>query len=138
MAEVQVCSPEGKPVATWKVNFHAHSINTAPDGTVYVAGDAKVARFDRDGKPVGEPVELPHVADLLKDQVALRKKADVAHKSEQERMAKSTAEAKKQFADMVKKLEEEADRTKTEQPADILSEPDRDASDRVLDSSCAP
>ena len=115
-AEVHVFSPDGKPVTTWKIPFHAHSINAGPDGTVYVAGDAKVARFDRDGKSLGDPVELPHIADLLKDEKALRAKAEVALKREKEQMAESLKEAKKEFAERVKKLEEkpEADRTKTE------------------------
>src|SRR5262245_29259502 len=33
-SEVHVLSPEGKKVTEWKVDFHAHSLNVAPDGTV--------------------------------------------------------------------------------------------------------
>ena len=75
-----------------RLPFHAHSINAGPDGTVYVAGDAKVARFDRDGKSLGDPVELPHIADLLKDEKALRAKAEVALKREKEQIAAANAE----------------------------------------------
>ena len=115
-SEVHVFTPDGKPVTTWKVPFHAHSINTAPDGTVYVAGDGKVARFDKAGKSLGEPVELPHVTELLKDRDALRKKSEVRLKKEKEQNEASMKEIKKQMADRIKKLEEkkEEDRTKTE------------------------
>jgi hypothetical protein len=115
-AEVHVYSPDGKPVTTWKVPFHAHAINAGPDGTVYVAGDAKVARFDKAGKPLGEPVELAHVAELLKDKDALRKTAEARLKKEKEQNEASMKEIKKQFADRIKKLEEKKaeDRTKTE------------------------
>lgn len=114
--EVHVFSPDGKPVKSWKVPFHAHSINVGPDGTVYVGGDAKVARFDKDGKPLGDSIELPHIANLLKDKDAMRTKAETTLKKEKEQMAKSLGEAKKQFEEKVKKIEEkkEEDRTKTE------------------------
>jgi len=116
-SEVQVYSPDGKLLTSWKLGFHAHSINAGPDGTVYVAGDARVARFGKDGKAIGEPAELAHVTTLLKDKDALRAKAEVSLKREKEQMAKSMGEAKKQFTEQVKRLEAkaEADRTKTEQ-----------------------
>ena len=115
-AEVHVFSPEGKPVTKWKVPFHAHAINAGPDGTVYVAGDAKVARFDKDGKTLGEPVELPHVAELLKDKDALRAKAETRLKKEKEQNEASMRQIKKQFEDKIAELEKkkEADLTKTE------------------------
>lgn len=114
--EVHVYSPDGKPVKTWKIPFHAHSINVGPDGTVYVGGDAKVIRFDKDGKALGDTVELPHIADLLKDKDAMRKKAEATLTKEKEQMAKSLGEAKKQFQEKVKKIEEKKleDRSKTE------------------------
>src|ERR1700741_4344880 len=65
-SEVHVISPDGKTLATWKVKFHAHSVNVGLDGTVFVAGDGKVAKFDTDGKQLAV-IELPHIADLLKD-----------------------------------------------------------------------
>ena len=117
--EVHVFSPDGKPVTSWRVGFHAQSINAGPDGTVYVAGDAKVARFDKAGQVQGEPVELPHVAELFKDKTALRKKAEAQIKQQKE----SAAERVKVYRDAAKQIEEKiqkieankvADRTKTE------------------------
>src|SRR4051794_25952861 len=47
--EVQVFDPAGKPVLNFKVPFHAQAVNCGPDGTIYVAGDGKIARFDKAG-----------------------------------------------------------------------------------------
>ena len=110
-SEVRVLSPDGKPVKEWKVNFHAHSLNVGPDGTVYVAGDGKVARFDADGKTLGQ-IELPHIAALLKDQEGMKKQAE-----EQIKLQKDSFErAKKQFTEQKEKLEKKKaeELTKTE------------------------
>ncbi|HVK09294.1 MAG TPA: hypothetical protein VM597_11000 [Gemmataceae bacterium] len=115
-SEIHVFTPEGKAAGKWKIPFHAHSINAAPDGTVFVAGDGRVARFDRDGKALGEPVELPHVAELLKDKDALRAKAEARLKKEKEQNEASMKQIKKQFEDKIAELEKkkEEDRSKTE------------------------
>jgi hypothetical protein len=115
-AEVHVFAPDGKPLTTYKVPFHGHSINCAPDGTVYVAGDGRVAKFDRDGKMIGEPAELPHVAAMLKDKDELKKRAEAQLKRENEMYTQMISDSKKQFAEQIKRLEEKKaeDRTKTE------------------------
>jgi hypothetical protein len=115
--EVQVYSLDGNLTDTWKVNFHAHSVAAAPDGVVYVAGDGKVARIGKDGKAIGEPVELPHVTEMFKDKDAMRKKAEADLKAQNERTAEAYKSAKKQFEDKAKKLEEikAEDRSKAEQ-----------------------
>lgn len=111
-SEIHVIDGEGNAKAVWQVPFHAHSLNCAPDGMVYVAGDAKVAKFDTNGKMIGDVVELPHVADLLKDQKGLRAKAE----KQIDTQKKSFALSVKQFKDRLDKLEakKEEDRTKTE------------------------
>src|ERR1043166_2472034 len=57
ISEVQVFGTDGKLALTLKVNFHANAVNGA-DGTIYIAGDGKVARFDAKGKDLGV-IELP-------------------------------------------------------------------------------
>jgi sugar lactone lactonase YvrE len=74
VSEVQVYSPAGDLVRKWKVNFLGQSINAGPAGSVLVAGDGQIARFDKTGKTVAA-VELPQVAALLKDGEKLRKDA---------------------------------------------------------------
>jgi len=99
-SEVRVLSPDGKQVESWTVPFHAQSLNVGPDGTVFVAGDGKVARFDRAGKELGQ-IELPHIAEQLKDKEGMRKKAE-----EQIKLQKDSFEqARKQFTAQKEKLE---------------------------------
>src|SRR5262245_11694978 len=95
-AEVHVFAPDGKPVTTFKVPFHGHSINCGPDGTVYVAGDGRVAKFDKTGKMIGEPTELPHVVEMLKDKDGLKKLAEAQLKRENEMYARMIEDGKKQ------------------------------------------
>lgn len=111
-SEIHVLDSDGVKIAVWDIPFHAHSLNCGPDGTVYVAGDAKLARFDSNGKLLGDVNELPHIADLLKDKKGLRDRAEKQVKSQKESFANST----KQFKDRLAKLEtkKEEDRTKSE------------------------
>lgn len=114
--EVHVYDAEGKHADTWKIGFHAHSLNAAPDGTVYVAGDGKVLRFSKDGKAMGEPIELPHITELFKDKEALKKKAEETLKREKEQQVQMYKQVRKQFEAQIKKIEEikEEDRTKAQ------------------------
>jgi hypothetical protein len=106
----------GKPVKNWELDFHGQSINCGPDGTIYVGGDGKLARFDKDGKQIGTTTELPHISALFKDQEGLRKKAEQQLKEEKERMGAAYANARKSISEQLKKLEEKKteDLTKTE------------------------
>src|SRR5688572_12139756 len=98
-SEVHVLTPDGKPVKKWKVDFLAQSINVGPDGTVFVAGDGQVARFDPDGKALGQ-VELPHIADLLKNKEKMRADAEKQLQQQRDQFDK----IKKQFTEQKEKL----------------------------------
>lgn len=109
--EVHLLDAEGKYLKHWAVDFHGQSINVGPDGSIYVAGDAKVAKFDREGS-LQAKIDLPHVNELLKDKAGLRKQAE-----EQVSRDKAMYENMvKQYTERVKKIEAkpEADRSKTE------------------------
>jgi hypothetical protein len=110
-SEVHVVNPDGKTVGVWTVKFHANSINAGPDGTVYVAGDGRVAKFSPDGKDLGV-VELPHIKELLADKDGLRKQAEDQIKRQKELYAN----ALKSMVDRKKAIEDkkEADRTDLE------------------------
>ncbi|HLN30152.1 MAG TPA: hypothetical protein VK395_20580 [Gemmataceae bacterium] len=73
-SEVQVFDPQGNSVRKWKVKFLAQSINAGPDGSILVAGDGRIARFDKEGQLLAE-AEVPHLALLLKDSKKLRESA---------------------------------------------------------------
>ena len=115
-SEVRVFSPAGKPAGTWKVSFQADAMNVGPDGTVFVAGAGRVARFDKNGGPLGAPVELPHIAELLKDRDGLRERAEARLKRNREENAERVAAAKKNLAERRAKIEAKKpeDRSKTE------------------------
>jgi hypothetical protein len=110
-SEIRVLTPEGKELRSWTVKFHANSINVAPDGTVYVAGDGKVAQFDHDGKELNK-VDLPHIAKLLADKAVMKKKAEQQLKAQKEQFTQMV----KTYEDMKKKIEDKKaeDRTKLE------------------------
>jgi hypothetical protein len=73
-SEVHVLTSDGEPVTHWNVDFPGQSINAGPDGNIYVAGDATIAKFGPDGKLLTR-LELPHIAELLKNTKGIRKQA---------------------------------------------------------------
>ncbi|HET6323322.1 MAG TPA: hypothetical protein VFG04_01385 [Planctomycetaceae bacterium] len=72
---VRVLSKDGESLKEWKVDFVAQSINVGSDGAVYVAGSGNVAKFSPDGKLL-KKLELPHIADFLKNKDVIRKRAE--------------------------------------------------------------
>jgi hypothetical protein len=122
VSEVQVFTPAGEPVRRWKMNFTGQSINGGPDGSVYAAGDGRIAKFDKDGKPVSE-VELPQVAALLKDPDKLRKKAKEQLDQEIE-----------SYDQMVKQFQDQKDRIKKKDTDDKLTQNEK-AQLRALDQN---
>lgn len=98
--EVLVFQADGKPLTRWKVGFHAQAINVGPDGSVFVAGDGRVARFDRTGKARGE-VELPHLKEAVANKEAMRREAEAELKQRQTAIQQSLAT----FTKMKEKLE---------------------------------
>ncbi|MDY3563471.1 hypothetical protein R5W23_005082 [Gemmata sp. JC673] len=115
-AEIHVFGAGGKPVANWKVPFHATAVNCGPDDAIYVAGDAKIAKFDAAGKQLGETAELPHVAAAVKDKEALKARAEAQLKKEKEQMAQAYGDARKSIAEQLKRIEDKKaeERSKTE------------------------
>lgn len=104
-SEVHVFSPEGKAIKSWKVSFHAQAINPGPDGSVYVAGDGKVAKFDKVGKLISENT-LPHLEKLLTNKDAMKKEA--------EEEAKRMTETRKRSLENMKKLKENLEKVAEE------------------------
>jgi len=100
-SEVHVFDGDGKKITHWQVDFHAHSINTGPDGTVFVAGDGKVARFDKTGKSLAR-IELPHIQKLLANKDELRKQAEAQIKQQRESFANIVDQYKKKKEDLEK------------------------------------
>ncbi len=116
-AEIHLFDADGKPVKKWNVPFHATAVNCSTDGAIYVAGDGKIAKFDKDGKQIGETAELPHLTEILKDADGLKKRATVHLKKEKEQMVEAYSNARKGIAEQLKSIEDKKkeDRTKTEE-----------------------
>ncbi len=97
---VRVLSKDGESVKEWKVDFVAQSINVGADGTVYVAGSGIVAKFSPEGKLL-KKLELPHIAEFLKNKDVIRKRAEEEARERTEQM-KSFVTASK---NRIKRLE---------------------------------
>jgi len=103
-SEIRVLDSEGKELSKWKLNFTGNSVGVAPDGSIYAAGDGRLARFSADGKLLGE-TELPHLAAALKDKEAFRQQAEDQLKAQ----AEAVANSQKVIAEQVKRLEDKGD-----------------------------
>lgn len=95
---VQAFDSAGELLRSWKVPFAPQAINVGPEGTVYVAGDGRIARFDADGKLLGNQ-ELPHIAAITSDTDELRKQAE-----------QQLEQSKKQYTSILKQYETQRDR----------------------------
>ena len=102
-------TPEGKTVDRWKIKFPAQSLNVGPDGTVYVAGDGRVAQFDKQGKMIGT-IELPHISAMLKNAGNLRQQAEEQLKQQKAAITRLL----EQYKEMEKKLTDKKPKDLTE------------------------
>jgi len=81
------------------------------NGAVYVAGDGKLAKLSRDGKLL-KKLELPHMAELLKDKAAMRKSAEDQIAQQKASRKQFLEQYRSQLERLTKKPEEQ--RSKTE------------------------
>lgn len=98
-SEVHLYKADGTKVKEWTVNFPAQSINTSPEGHVFVAGSGKIAEFDAGGSLLRE-TELMHVAEALKDMKALRQRAQEQLEAERKSIASIVQQYRKQQTDL--------------------------------------
>jgi len=109
-SEIRLFSSKGKETQRWSLAFTGQSVGVGPDGTIYVAGDGRLAKYSAEGKLLTE-VEVPHLAEVLKDKDALKQKAEEQLKQEQ----LSFVNSKKVYEQIVKQLEENKERTEVEE-----------------------
>eukprot|EP00913_Durusdinium_trenchii_P028487 g26715.t1 len=77
---VRVFNGDGKLLRSWNVPVNAEAINVAPDGTVLVAGNGKLLRYNTEGKQIHEAA-APHYAHLKSGGDELRKQVILQFKS---------------------------------------------------------
>lgn len=118
-SEVRVFDEEGKQLARWAVQFQAQSIGVGPDGTVFVGGDGRLAKFNGKGEQIAV-VDLPHLKELLADNAKLREQAVEMRKSLEDAY-KDIAE---QFNTQKQQVQEKIDALK-KKPAEKLTAADK-------------
>lgn len=121
-SEVRLYDPTGKQLKNWAVDFIGTAVSTGPDGSIWVAGNGQIARFDKDGKPAFS-AESPHVAEVVKDQAKLKKQAEDTLKEEiaqYKEQVKQFEEQKKQYAARQEAKKDDKDKEKKERkPVDV-------------------
>jgi hypothetical protein len=99
---VKLLSKDGDSLKEWKVDFAAQSINVGPDGSVYVAGSGVIAKFSPDGKLL-KKLELPHIAEFLKNKDKIRKSAEEEARQRNESFKNFVAASKERIKRLEKK-----------------------------------
>jgi hypothetical protein len=115
VAEVRILTADGAEEAKWPLEFMAQSIGVGPEGSIYVAGDGQVARYSAAGKLLAK-AEVPHIAEVLKDQDQLRASAEAQIKAQKE----SIAVTKKAYADQIQQLKDKGTDKLTEEEKQTL------------------
>lgn len=99
VSEVRVYAADGKLVEQWPVGFTGQAINTAPDGTILIGGDGKVARFSADGKRLYE-AESPQMTYISKNPDDMRERAEEQLKSDRLLYADQLKQFEEQLAEL--------------------------------------
>lgn len=110
--QLQVYSPDGALLRAVDLPFKPTALNTAADGSIFVAGVGKVAHVSADGQLL-TTVDSPHIGDMD----SFRQRIEDAAKKQME-------ENTSRFRDQVKRIEERITALK-EKPAEELTELDK-------------
>lgn len=98
---IQVYSPDGELVRTTELTFKPTAINQAADGSIFVAGDGKVAHLNKDGK-VLNTADSPHIGDLE----TFKKRVEEGAKKQVDEMTTSFREQVERIEERITKLKE--------------------------------
>jgi hypothetical protein len=110
--EVVVLNLEGEELQRWSVGFKPDRITTTVTGEVFVGGAGKLAKFSPQGKQLLE-VDLPHIAEVLKDEAEI-KTAAIEERDEQLEMYQEQVKHYEQLIEKKKEQEEKAKAKKAE------------------------
>ncbi len=101
---------EGKVLQMWEIPVKAEAVNTAPNGTILVAGQGKIYRFSNDGTQLKEAA-APHARNLEN----VRQKMAEDYKQRFERQVDPTEAYNRQIAHFEARLK---DLQEKEEPTD--------------------
>lgn len=119
--EIRVFDGEGKFLRFWEVPVKPESVNTAPDGTVLVAGSGKLFRYSTDGEELHQ-ADSPHARAVKENAEKIREEAV----AQLEQTVNNVANQIEQYARLVEQLEtkkkKEGLKEQEQQILDILPE----------------
>lgn len=118
---VHVYDSTGKLVTQWPVGFPGQAINLAPDGTILIGGDGKVARFDAAGKKVSE-AESPQMTYISKHPDEMRERAKEQLESDRQLYSDQAKQFEEQLKELQKSKKAKPDAKKADQPKDADDE----------------
>lgn len=110
-SQVCVLDADGKLARQWDVNFVGQAIGAGTDGSIYVGGNARLARFDEHGTLLAE-ADAPQIAilankDDLREQAQEQLESDKASAEEQIKNYEELLKDEKQLAVQQKLIEEQ-------------------------------
>lgn len=110
-SQVCILDADGKLARKWDVSFVGQAIAAGPDGSVYVGGNARLARFDAQGKLLAE-ADAPQTAilankDDLREQAQDQLEAEKAAAEEQIKNYEAMLKDEKQLAEQEKQIEKQ-------------------------------
>ena len=100
--QIQIFDRDGKLLRKWDVPFHGQAINNAPDGTIYVAGDGRLAKYSSTGQLIAE-AGAPHVTALKQDTELLKLRAQESLDAEKEMYTQQLKQFEEQLQQLTKK-----------------------------------
>ncbi len=106
---VRVFNKDGEKIATWPLEFTPQAIGFGPDNHVYVGGEGKIAKLDRNGK-VLKMVDAPNLGnreELIKKLKAEHIKRQKSLKKTYERLVKTSEKNVDSTKDKIAKLEKQ-------------------------------
>lgn len=116
---VHVYDSDGNLSEKWAVGFSGQAINTAPDGTILVGGNGRVASFDVKGVKLCE-AESPQMTYIKNNPEEMRERAKEQLESDRAMYAESLKEFENQLEQM--KKAKEAEKKPAEKKADDEAE----------------
>jgi hypothetical protein len=118
-SQVGILDADGKLVRKWDVSFVGQSIATGTDGSVYVGGNARLARFDSGGKLLAE-ADAPQTAilankDDLREQAQEQLESDKGSAEERIKTYEELLKDEKKLAEQQKQIEKQLEEQQEEQ-----------------------
>jgi sugar lactone lactonase YvrE len=110
-AEVRTLDPAGKQLGKWRVGFAAQTMSLGPDGSLYLAGSGRLARFSLEGKELSS-AESPQSIAIEKDRDALREAAEATIEAEKESLKQRSEQFQQQHDRVTAQIEKMQERIK--------------------------